>query len=311
MKKKSDLINGVQRTVLHFWKRLKETPILLVWLIIGPLVAYYLHGGLGLIFGVINIGLLGLYAFVIRQMTQKPVTPVEVKRPGVELIISLVMLVFFILVQLFDFDVLRVQPVYGWVKLLLQKVYIGVNDWAIFPEWIKQDVFLAVSSSIKKLIPTILVLFILGYRCAGMGFTKPHWRLTGILVASTALFGILTGLFSNAPLWYVPLFYLVGIFVNALPEELFFRGFLLSRLEKANKNPLNALVISAILFNLMHVPISIYHGTTLGDSLLSIISIGYPIGLIWGYLYMRTRSIFPGVFWHAANGNLGFMMMSF
>jgi len=31
-------------------------------------------------------------------------------------------------------------------------------------------------------------------------------------------------------------------------------------------------------------------------------------GLIWGYLYTRTRSIVPGVLWHAANGKLRFVI---
>ena len=32
-------------------------------------------------------------------------------------------------------------------------------------------------------------------------------------------------------------------------------------------------------------------------------------GLIWGYLYTRTRSIVPGVLCHAANGKPGFVMI--
>jgi membrane protease YdiL (CAAX protease family) len=124
------------------------------------------------------------------------------------------------------------------------------------------------------------------------------------------VFGLFSGLLLWAPFYQVIALYLVGIFVNALPEELFFRGLLLPRLEKLAKNPLNALVISAILFNLLHVPIQIYHGSSALRALLGCFSIGYPSGLVWGYLYLRTRSIIPGTLWHAANANLGFIMMS-
>jgi membrane protease YdiL (CAAX protease family) len=103
--------------------------------------------------------------------------------------------------------------------------------------------------------------------------------------------------------------YGIGILVNALPEELFFRGLLLPRLERAFGDSLNALVVSALLFNALHVPIEISRGVSPLMALLGILSIGYPSGLIWGYVYLRTRSIVPGALWHAANGQLGFLMM--
>jgi uncharacterized protein YcaQ len=48
--------------------------------------------------------------------------------------------------------------------------------------------------------------------------------------------------------------YFVGFFENALPEELFFRRMVLPRLEALVRNSLNVLVISAWMFNLMHLP---------------------------------------------------------
>jgi membrane protease YdiL (CAAX protease family) len=103
--------------------------------------------------------------------------------------------------------------------------------------------------------------------------------------------------------------YGIGILVNALPEELFFRGLLLPRLERVLGSSLNALVLSALLFNALHVPIEIANGASLPVALLGVFGIGYPSGLIWGYLYVRTRSIVPGTLWHAANGNLGFLLL--
>jgi hypothetical protein len=54
-------------------------------------------------------------------------------------------------------------------------------------------------------------------------------------------------------------------------------------------------------FNALHIPIQIHNGVTPLTAILGIFSIGYPTGPIWGYLYLRTRSIIPGTLWHAAN----------
>jgi membrane protease YdiL (CAAX protease family) len=143
-----------------------------------------------------------------------------------------------------------------------------------------------------------------------MGLTRLYWHLSAVLVGSAAVFGSLTGVLTRATIAQVLALTGIGIFVNALPEELFFRGLLLPRLEKVFSNPLNALVVAALLFNATHVPAALVNGAAPLNALLDVISIGYPSGLIWGYLYMRTRSILPGMFWHAANGNLGFLMMS-
>lgn len=114
----------------------------------------------------------------------------------------------------------------------------------------------------------------------------------------------------RAPLIEVLGLYGIGIFINALPEDVFFRALLLPRLERFFANPLNALVVSALLFNAIHIPIMMSNGATLLMAVLEIFSIGYPSGLSWGYLCLRTRSILPGLFWHAANGNFGYILMN-
>ena len=115
---------------------------------------------------------------------------------------------------------------------------------------------------------------------------------------------------AQAPLGQTLVLFAIGIFINALPEELFFRGMLLPRLETVLQNPLNALVVSAWLFNAMHIPIALHNGASLPEAVLGVFSIGLPIGLIWGYLYLRTRSLMPSVLWHAANDRLGYLLFS-
>ena len=304
------LLESLTAAVTHFLQRLKETPLLLGWLVVGPLVALYLDGISGLAMALINLALIGVYALIIRHLAPTAPAAEPVKRPRLELLLALGLLALTIVIQLIDFGVWQAQPVYGWVRGFFANVYRGIDTLRAIPALFREELFWAASTTIKQLIPTLLVFVLLGYGKRSMGLANPHWKLTGVLLAITAVFGLVTGVLTRAPLPEVLLLYGIGIFINALPEELFFRGMLLPRLEKLFANPLNALVISALLFNLIHVPVEINHGASLVEALLDVFSTAYPSGLIWGYLYLRTRSIIPGVLWHAANGNFGFILMN-
>jgi membrane protease YdiL (CAAX protease family) len=293
----------------HLLRAQTETLLLIGWLALGALVTLFTEGWIGLGLGLVNMLLVGIYAIVIRWMTPDPPSPMEVKRPVSELVLALILLVLFLLTQLLHFGVWRVQPFYGWIGGFFQGVYRALASVPAIPSWALQDVFLAVSSSIKQLVPTLLAFWLCGYRCRDMGFAHPHWKLTAMLAGVTTAFGIITGVLTRAPPAQVLGLYGIGILVNALPEELFFRGLLLPRLERVLDSPSNALILSTLLFNALHVPIEIVHGTSSLIALLGVLGISYPSGLMWGYLYLRTRSIVPGIFWHAANGNLGFLMM--
>ena len=260
--------------------------------------------------GLVNIALIGVYALFIRLQTPNAPAPELVKQPVLDLVLALGLFGLFLFIQVLDFGVWNIQPWQGWVR----NFFLEIGRWkyglTVLPEWAKQDTYIAFSSTLKQLVPTILIFLLLGYRGRSMGLTRPYCKLSAMLVGITAVFGLFTGVLSRAPLTQIIALYFIGILVNALPEELFFRGMLLPRLEKVFANPLNALVVSTLFFNAMHLPIAIHNGDSLQTAVLDIFSIGYPSGLIWGYLYLRTRSILPGVFWHAANVNLGFVLMS-
>lgn len=300
--------------VAHIWNRLKETPLLLGWLVIGLLVTAQLEGWTGLLLGLANLLLLGLYVLLIRALTPAqtapPPSPVHIQRPRLELSAALALFGLLFLIQLLDFGVWTLQPLQGWVQGFFAQVRAWVHGLGL-PGWIQPSVTGTVSSTIKQLIPTLLLFWI--FRCGrhSMGLARPHLRLTAALVGITTAFGLLAGVLLRAPLGQVLALYATGIFINALPEELFFRGMLLPRLEKFFANPLNALVVSALLFNAMHVPLDVTQGEPLLSAVLGIFRVDYPTGLLWGYLYLRTRSILPGLFWHAANGRLGFIFLDF
>lgn len=77
------------------------------------------------------------------------------------------------------------------------------------------------------------------------------------------------------------------VFVAPLCEELVFRGLMTSSLEGGMKKPF-AVLITAILFSLVHLP--------------SLIALGYTflLGLILGFVYIKTKSLFPCILLHMA-----------
>lgn len=288
---------------------LKASPLLWGWLLGGLLVTALQDGLPGLAVGLGNLTLLGLYVLLIRRMTPEPPTPLPVRSPWLELATVLGVFGLVLMIQLLDFGVLRTQPWNG----LVQNFYFQVRVWVGglgLPGWAHSGVFDALSTTLKQLLPTLWLIWLLGIRGRAAGVGRPHGRLTAVLVGITAASGLLTGVLRSAPLSQMLAMYVLGIFINALPEELFFRGLLLPRLEKAFASPANALVVSALLFNAMHLPLAVNHGQPLGDAVLAIFRTDYPTGLLWGYLYLRTRSILPGIFWHAANSRLGFIFWS-
>lgn len=98
----------------------------------------------------------------------------------------------------------------------------------------------------------------------------------------------------------------MGVALWALPtvaiEEMVFRGLLLTELtERFRSGAAN--VISALLFVAVHWPHWLWmHGftTTLARDSAGV----FFVGLVTGFLAHRTRSIWPGVVWHAANNCL-------
>lgn len=85
--------------------------------------------------------------------------------------------------------------------------------------------------------------------------------------------------------------------VPAICEELAFRGFILSGLEHDFK-PWSAILISAFLFGFLHVLLSLFQ-QLFNASLL---------GIVLGLLAVRSRSILPGMIFHAINNSLAIVL---
>lgn len=81
---------------------------------------------------------------------------------------------------------------------------------------------------------------------------------------------------------------LTTLLLTALPEEWFFRGYFMSRLEKTGFNPLYANLGTSTLFALLHTPTQGLFG----------LSVFFP-SLFFGWVYQRNRDLVLVILLHA------------
>lgn len=80
-----------------------------------------------------------------------------------------------------------------------------------------------------------------------------------------------------------------------LSEEIVFRGAVLRSLLAAQKKPITAIAISALLFSLVHLnPAQMPHA--------------FLVGLLLGWMYWRTGSIVPAVAYHWTNNSVAYII---
>lgn len=89
-------------------------------------------------------------------------------------------------------------------------------------------------------------------------------------------------------------YFVVGL-LAPLAEEMVFRGAILRSLLRWKSNPWVGIVISAILFAVIHMnPAQMPHA--------------FLIGLLLGWMYWRTDSIVPGVVYHWLNNTVAYIL---
>jgi membrane protease YdiL (CAAX protease family) len=182
-----------------------------------------------------------------------------------------------------------------------------LEDYGFRTAPVGKGLALGVVFPVVILLPLFAVAFALFYRevCAPdagwlrmlaipgkcPAFSGLHWPDLDWSISLGALLG------TRAQQPSFPEFLLAQFIVTALPEELFFRGFLLTLLEKGwppKRRFLGggiglALVVSSVLFALSHVVI---------DFQPHRLSVFFP-GLLFGWMFSATRSILAGTLAHA------------
>ncbi|MBX6341951.1 MAG: CPBP family intramembrane metalloprotease [Thermomicrobiaceae bacterium] len=284
---------------------LGRAPILLGWLILGPVVAWVLDGPRGLGYGLLNLALLGGWALLIARLTTSPPAPLPLRRPRLELALGIAYWALLLVVLFLLWGVLRVSPLIDWVIAFERVIYRAAYDIAGrgTPDWLASLLATTVSNTILMTLPILALSLALGYGPARLGLRARYLGLMALLVALSLALGLPGGMLPRQPLAQSVVTFALTLLATALPQALIFQGFLLPRLEAVLGNSLNAVAVSALLLNALHVPVALAHGAGAPTALLEVVSIGQPTGLILGYLYLRTRTVVPGIPWHAAQAS--------
>ncbi len=115
-----------------------------------------------------------------------------------------------------------------------------------------------------------------------------RWMVEWLFPISNATKESLAGLIDRPSGFWTSV--LVFALIPAICEEAAFRGFILSGLER-NHRLRSAIFLSALMFGFLHVLLSLYQ--QLFNAAL--------LGVFLGLLAVRSRSLFPGIVFHALN----------
>jgi membrane protease YdiL (CAAX protease family) len=167
------------------------------------------------------------------------------------------------------------------------------------------------------LLPTMVAIAVFRVRAGEVGLNvTPRDIALGLVLAvmgigfgaGAAIAGTHPGLlWQSASLPIVAATTALQSLSNGVPEELAYRGVIFGRLMPWLGRPGNSLAISTMAFGLFHVPsLIVAYGIPFWAAPF-IGLFGAIQGLVYGYLFYRTRSIWPGAIWHTSNTNLGVM----
>lgn len=160
-----------------------------------------------------------------------------------------------------------------------------------------------VSRFFEVLLPLALVLLLgVGLRELGLQRGYHIWRTTALVCAPLIVI-LLVGLVQGKVAFFALLLKFGTILlITGLPEELGFRGILMTRLIRLTGTGWG-IALSALLFGLYHFGADI---TNFGSTNLLIVLAGTMYaqmggGVLNAILLLRTRSLIPGIIFHALN----------
>jgi len=278
------------------------TPLLVVYAAINVLAVVF---EFGLSNAPINLVLLVVYVSVINFATKdRPTAVTAVRRPdarprdiGVAVTVAVLQ---FAGVAIFWFVIFPNGLVHTWAADL---------KGAGVPSLIASRVANAAIAIPLLLLPTLIAVAAFRFRAGEVGLTAtPRDLLLGV---GLALIGIALGLgavaagghpgllWESAALPVVTVAIAIQSLINGIPEELAYRGVIFSRLMPWLGRPGNSLAVSSMVFGLSHVPSYLAAGNSLGLA-LAIGLFGLLPGLLLGYVFYRTQSIWPGAIWHTS-----------
>ena len=227
---------------------------------------------------------MGIGAFIVDLFGQWKAANAElpVRQPGREAIIVLVCIALGYLTLFLRFAILDWEHVPGLVRLVILPLF-----GFVFPVFIAlimlrlkykpRDLGFSFGASSLMALPILLLTAGTAFLIARQDFTF------GAILAEEGWIGLL----------------IMGFLSAGLPEE-FSRMLLQTRLGAWMKSPAMGLFVATVLWAFMHAPKWIGEGEDLYEGVMSSVRI-IPLGLLWGYMTHRTKSILPAVFVHGLN----------
>jgi membrane protease YdiL (CAAX protease family) len=180
------------------------------------------------------------------------------------------------------------------------------TDWQHLPGMVKLSV-LPLLLFMFPIVLALIYLFRYKYKLKELGVNLNYWYLPILL---HIVWGAITLMLAREGSHWQEAYKEYGIFGSlftglisaALPEE-FFRLLFMTRVGKASGSIAFGLFVATALWGAMHIPVG--HGqshepVTLWRSVQTI-SFLMPIGVFWGYLTIRTKSLFSSVMMHGFN----------
>lgn len=278
---------------------------LLLWLLAAATLA--LRGFTGLLLHIaVTVGaLLVITWFLLRRLAPNPPETGAPRHSRAALSVQVVLILAFVLLTgLSAMDFHNVAPA-GWEHIPLWTPVEQVLEMAgglLFGQdnWVRNP-------CLYMIFPGA-VLALCGVGAAELGLTKGYrsWAVASpFLLVVGALAGVKAALGDTRVLYVLPFAILDNFLQNGFMEEFLFRGALQTRL-----NPLIgegwSLVISSLLFGVWHLgaTTAMLGGDYLAGLAMSIASQG-TIGLVFGMIAMRTRSLIAPTVAHITLNLLG------
>ncbi len=235
----------------------------------------------------LSIGILFLCWLVIDLTKKIKVQDIEIKRPGLELIVGLLILVI-------------------WDYLPLPKIDFG-DKWNIGFILEKIIIFIVLPFLFLKIRKNSLI---------SMGLTTRDWKknlwvgfivFLALAIPSAFFVGntgseILSGKYST-PQVGIGLFssFIYFFLMAGFSEEFLFRAFIQTRVSYLLKSSVSGVLITSLIFGLGHIHniMQWYPGTTTSEAFCRAFFLQTFIGIIFGVLWERTRNLIPCVFVHS------------
>jgi membrane protease YdiL (CAAX protease family) len=239
----------------------------------------------GLVYVGMSAGIVLLIWLILDVTREMQVPDTRVREPWLELAFGcLVYLVFEFTPYLDSGDKWNLGEVLkkGLLLLILPYVFLGLRKYPL------SSMGLSLSNWKQNLKVAGIVLACMAIPSAFFISDTADLILGGQITLTQAVLALVT-------------YFVHNIARSGLPEEFFYRVFLQTRLSQVLKSRLGGILVTSLLFGLVHIPnvIRWYPEMTLSEAFCSAFFIQGFMGLVHGVLWERTHSLIPGTIVHS------------